>query len=585
MALYHNTRSPACRRPMGAVRAGTAVTLCLLGADGLREASLRVWQGGSFSEYPMQRIHSETFSAVLGPLSEPGLCWYDFKGVRRDGSVVFLGAPEDGLGGEGFETQCPRAFQITVYDPEFRVPRYMRDGIMYQIFPDRFCRSKIPSSPRKEIYIHYDWDDVPIMMPNSRTDNQAMDFFGGDLNGIREKLDYLQSLGVTVIYLNPIFLSRSNHRYDTGDYTRIDPMLGTGEDFRELCAECERRGMRIMLDGVFNHTGDDSVYFNRYGTFPEKGAYQGRQSRWYKWYNFTRFPNTYDCWWGIDNVPTVNKDDPEYREFILGEDGIVRRWLAAGAGAWRLDVADELPMDMLRALRRAAKAEKPDCTILGEVWEDASRKEVWGETRCYCAGDTLDSVMNYPLRTAITDFFTFRCTSVQLARLILGQQENYAAPFYYSLMNILGSHDRPRAINVLAGRDFDEVPPRDRGKCTLTEAELALGKKRYLMMLRLICALPGIPCIYYGDEAGLYGAADPFNRGTYPWGHEDTAFLEEVRAILKERSESRVLKTGGLSLLTPDDDTIVVIRSIEGGRDVFGEAAGDGSAAVKITRS
>ena len=584
MPLYHNTRSSACRSPMGAVKAGTSVTLRLLGAEGLSEAFLRVWYRGDFTEIPMRRAHEETFEAVLDSLAAPGLCWYDFRAVRPDGGTLYVGAAEDGLGGEGVETQTPRAFQITVYDPEFRVPRYMRDGIMYQIFPDRFYRSKMPSSPRKEIFIHTNWDDVPIMMPNSRTDNQALDFYGGDLNGIREKLPYLESLGVTVIYLNPIFLSRSNHRYDTGDYTRIDPLLGTEEDFRALCAECEQRGMRIMLDGVFNHTGDDSIYFNRYGTFPEKGAYQGSQSRWYKWYTFTRFPNAYNCWWGIDNVPTVNKDDPDYQEFILGENGIVRRWLAEGAGAWRLDVADELSMDMLRRLRAAARAERDDCVILGEVWEDASHKEVWGETRCYCTGDTLDSVMNYPLRTALLDFFTFRSTSRQLARLILSQQENYSLPFYYSLMNILGSHDRPRAINVLAGKDFDDVPPKDRGRCTMTDAELALGKSRYLMMLRVVCALPGIPCVYYGDEAGCWGAADPFNRGTYPWGHEDTAFLEEVRAVLRQRSESRILKTGDLHILTPDNDTIVIIRSISGGRDVFGEAARDGSVSVKVTR-
>ena len=584
MPLYHNTRSLACRDPMGAVRAGTPVTLRLLGAEHLQDAVVRAWYNGIPREFPMRRVHAETFEAVLETPETPGLCWYDFRTVRNDGSIVFLGAPDDGMGGEGHETRTPRAFQITVYDPDFQVPRYMRDGIMYQIFPDRFYRSKMPSSPRKEIFIHENWDDVPIMMPNSRTDNQALDFYGGDLNGIREKLPYLESLGVTVIYLNPIFLSRSNHRYDTGDYTRIDPMLGTEEDFKALCAECEKRGMRVMLDGVFNHTGDDSIYFNRYGTFPEKGAYQSMQSRWYKWYTFTRFPNTYACWWGIDNVPTVNKDDPDYQEFILGEYGIVRRWLAAGAGAWRLDVADELSMDMLRRIRAAAKAERADCAIVGEVWEDASRKEVWGETRCYCAGDTLDSVMNYPLRSALLDFLTFRCSSRQLARLILSQQENYSLPFYYSVMNILGTHDRPRTINVLAGRDFNDVPPKERGKCTLTDEELALGKSRYLEMLRIICALPGIPCVYYGDEAGLWGAADPFNRGTYPWGHEDTAFLEEVRAILKKRSESRILKTGSLSILTPDDETIVIIRSIEGGKDVFGESAMNGTVSVSVTR-
>ena len=550
MALYHNTRSLACRDPMGAVKAGPPVTLRLLGAEHLQDAVVRAW----------------------------------YNGIPREFPIVFLGAPDDGMGGEGHETRTPRAFQITVYDPDFQVPRYMRDGIMYQIFPDRFYRSKMPSSPRKEIFIHENWDDVPIMMPNSRTDNQALDFYGGDLNGIREKLPYLESLGVTVIYLNPIFLSRSNHRYDTGDYTRIDPMLGTEEDFRTLCAECEKRGMRVMLDGVFNHTGDDSIYFNRYGTFPEKGAYQSMQSRWSKWYTFTRFPNTYACWWGIDNVPTVNKDDPDYQEFILGEDGIVRRWLAAGAGAWRLDVADELSMDMLRRIRAAAKAERADCAIVGEVWEDASRKEVWGETRCYCTGDTLDSVMNYPLRDALIAFLTGQGTSADLARLIYSQRENYPAPFYYSVMNLLGSHDRPRAINMLAGKSFEDMPYQTRDRAALTDGELALGKERYLKALRAVCALPGIPCVYYGDEAGVWGASDPWCRATYPWGREDKAFLEKVREVLRFRRDNPVLHTGFVHLLCPDADTLKIIRAFENGKDVFGDPQEDTNLTVTIRR-
>ena len=584
MPLYHNSRSTACRTPVGPLKAGSAVTLRLLSAASVKEASLRVWSDCGHAQIPMTRIHSDGFEAVLQVPDAPGLVWYDFMATDGNGRVRFVGAPDDGLGGEGYETDQPRAFQITVYDPDFTVSRCMRDGIMYQIFPDRFHRSKMPESPRREIYIHRNWDETPIMMPNSRTDNQALDFYGGDLKGIEEKLPYLKSLGVTVLYLNPIFLARSNHRYDTGDYTRIDPLLGDEEDFRSLCAAAERYGMRVMLDGVFNHTGDDSVYFNRYGTFPEKGAYQGHTSPWFKWYSFEKFPNKYACWWGIDNVPTVNKDDPDFREFILGEDGIVRRWLRAGADAWRLDVADELPMDMLRQIRTAAHREKPDAVLLGEVWEDASHKVVWGQTRCYCTGDTLDCVMNYPLRTALLDFLTFRTDSRALARLIESQRENYAPPFYYSQMNLLGTHDRPRAINVLAGRDFEEVPARDRGGVSLSPEELALGKERYLKMLRIICALPGIPCIYYGDEAGMWGAGDPFNRGPYPWGHEDNEFLEKVRAILLERAGSRILKTGGLSLLTPDDDTLCVIRSIEGGKDAFGEAAENGSVAVRVCR-
>ena len=584
MPVYHNSRSQACRRPMGPVPCGAKVTLRLLGATGTLAAETRIWYNQTHRIIPMTRLHDDTWETELDLMDQPGLLWYDFRFVDANGQERFVGSATDGLGGEGVETDSPRAFQMTVYDPDYSVPRYFRDGIMYQVFPDRFYRSKKPVSPRKEIHLHEDWDEKPILMPNSRTDNQAMDFFGGDLEGIRQKLPYLKDLGVTVLYLNPIFKARSNHRYDTGDYTKIDPLLGTEADFTRLCEEAGKMGIRVMLDGVFNHTGDDSIYFNRYGTYPEKGAYQSKQSKWFKWYTFSKFPDKYDCWWGIDNVPTVNKSNPKYRHFLLDEDGIVRRWLRAGASAWRLDVADELPMDMLREIRKQAKAEKPDSVVLGEVWEDASHKEVWGETRCYCTGDTLDSVMNYPLREALLAFLTFREPSSRLRRLIESQQENYAPTFYYSLMNLLGSHDRPRTINVLAGKDFDNLSLKERAKAQLTPEELALGKERYLKMLEIVCALPGIPCVYYGDEAGAWGAADPYNRGTYPWGHEDKELLNKVRRILNRRAQSRILKTGHLSMVTPDDDTISIIRHIDNNQDAFGERAENGTVCVTVRR-
>ncbi len=584
MALYHNSRSQACRNPVGPVKAGTEITIRLLGASGTLSAEMRTWYNKKHRIIPLERLHDDTWGTTVTFLKDPGLFWYDFRIIDANGQERFVGSAPDGLGGEGVETDRPTAFQVTVYEPDYAVPPVFRDGIMYQIFPDRFFRSKMPKSPRKEIYLHEKWDEMPIMMPNSRTDNQAMDFFGGDLEGIRQKLSYLKSLGVTVLYLNPIFEARSNHRYDTGDYTKIDPLLGTEADFKRLCEEAREMGISVILDGVFNHTGDDSIYFNRYGTYPEKGAYQSKKSKWYKWYTFKKFPDQYDCWWGIDNVPTVNKSNEEFRRFIMGKDGIVARWLRAGASGWRLDVADELPMDMLREIRRRAKAEKPDSILLGEVWEDASHKEVWGETRCYCTGDTLDSVMNYPLREALLAFLTFRASSAQLRRLIESQQENYAPAFYYSIMNLLGSHDRPRTINTLAGKTFDEMSVKDRPFAKLTEEELALGKARYLDMLRIVCALPGIPCVYYGDEAGLWGAADPYNRGTYPWGHEDESMIESVREILKNRAESRILKTGHLSVVTPDDDTISIIRHIDDNHDVFGEQAENGTVCVTVRR-
>lgn len=584
MPLYHNSRSPACRNPVGPVRTGQAVVLRLLGAKELVRADVRLWDGQTARTLPMNRVDESVFEAVIPTPQQPGLMWYDFRAVDRDGRARAYGNAPDGLGGTGQEQDCPHAFQITVYDGGYATPSYLWDGIMYQIFPDRFRRTGALRATRPGQVLHENWNDPPVLTPAPGIENTASDFYGGTLRGIREKLSMLKEMGVTVLYLNPIFLSRSNHRYDTGDYTRVDPMLGDEADFADLCRAAEEMGMRIVLDGVFSHTGDDSVYFNKYGAFPDVGAYQSKDSPYYPWFSFEHYPDKYKCWWDFQNLPTVNKTDESYRRFICGSDGVARRWLRAGASGWRLDVADELPMAFLRSLRAAVKAEKPDALLLGEVWEDASHKTAYGEMRCYCCGDTLDSVMNYPLRTVLIDFLTHRATARDVYRLLRSQQENYPAPFLYALMNLTGSHDRARTINTLAGRDFSDIPYARRGEGRLTEAEYALGKARYLTMLRALCALPGMPCIYYGDEAGMTGGSDPYCRGPYPWGHEDEDLKRQVAALLQERLRSPALRTGRLELFVPDEDTLLIIRTIDKGRDVFGRPFPDESRSVTIRR-
>lgn len=578
MLLFHDSQSPLYRFPLGAVPCGTRVALRLR-AEGAREATLRYFNGGE--HFIPMAVREGLFEATILLPDTPMLCWYDFS-VRGESTVMRYGCAEDGLGGEGAEGS-ESAYQITVYDPNYMTPRYLREGVMYQIFPDRFYASKPPRSDRNDIYLHENWSDLPILMPEGEDDNVARDFFGGDLNGIREKLPYLADLGVTVLYLNPIFESRSNHRYDTGDYTRIDPLLGNHEDFKSLCAAAEGMGIRVLLDGVFSHTGEDSRYFNKFGRYPTLGACQSRDSAYYPWYTFEKYPDKYACWWGVHSLPTIDKNCESYRQFILGDDGIARAWLNSGAAGWRLDVADEFPMPFLRDFRRAARAEKEDATVLGEVWEDASHKVAYGEMRCYCLGDTLDSVMNYPLRAAAIDFFTGRTNAFALYRLIKSQQENYPAPFYYSLMNLLGSHDRARAINTLCGKSFDDLPLNRRAAAVLTRSEYALGRARYIEMLRLLCALPGIPCIYYGDEAGMTGGADPYCRGAFPWGHEDRALTEEVKMLLHQRRKSRALQTGTLEISVRDADTLVIRRMIDE-RDVFGDPAPDEIVEVIVKR-
>ena len=436
---------------------------------------------------------------------------------------------------------------------------------------------------REDIYLHENWDEAPLALFDPRNgDTHSRDFFGGDLQGIISKLDYLQSLHVTVLYLNPIFLARSNHRYDTGDYTRIDPMLGTQADLTRLCEEAAKRGMRVLLDGVFNHTGDDSLYFNRYGRYDSVGAYQSPDSPYAGWFTFERFPDKYKCWWGVDTLPEVNKDNEDYRRFILAEDGVARRWMRAGTAGWRLDVADELPMRFLRDLRTAVRTQDAQAALLGEVWEDASNKVSYGAQRCYCLGDTLDSVMNYPLREAAIGFVTGTLDAYAFCRRVESLRENYPLPFFYSLMNLMGSHDRARLLNVLAGETWEQVDPLERGGCRLSDAQRALAIRRLAEMWKLYAALPGMPSVYYGDEAGMEGAADPFCRFPYPWGREDAQVMTITREALALRASRPILRRGALQLHPIDRDTVRIRRFAYAGCDVFGEPLDDAEFEINV---
>ena len=457
MSKIFDSRDTEYKSPFGAAVCGATVRFAVRpGDENVTGVTLLLRRefAGTEQEVALSPGDDGRWQGVYTAPEEPELVWYAFRFSYPEGQRLY--------GLHGFDDQA--RWQLTVYDDSRPTPAWFGRGITYQIFPDRFCRTRVPD-PAGMVgnrVVHQDWDDTPVWRPDAQGIIRNNDFFGGSLAGITSRLDYLQSMGVGTLYLCPIFESDSNHRYDTADYRRIDPMLGTEEDFRTLCREAGCRGIRVMLEGVFSHTGEDSVYFNRFGRYPVVGACQSTQSPYYPWYTFTRYPDVYKCWWGIHTLPAVNKDNPGYRAFTLGEGGVVRTWLGRGAAGWRLDVADELPMDYLRALRRAAKAEKPDATVLGEVWEDASHKVAYGEMRCYCQGDTLDSVMNYPLRDAAIDFLTGRADAAALCRLIESQRENYPAPFYYSLMNLAGSHDRPRAINTLCGCTWEALPPAQR---------------------------------------------------------------------------------------------------------------------------
>ncbi|MBQ0099452.1 MAG: glycoside hydrolase family 13 protein, partial [Firmicutes bacterium] len=368
---------------------------------------------GLNKKFPMQR--KGDFLEVDVSLCV-GLYFYYFD--LRNGT--FVGLNEDYL---GEITYTPKSFEISVYSSDFVVPKFLNGGIIYQIFPDRFNRAEKEKKIESGKYLHEKWDETPNFLPDEKGEVLNNDFFGGDLKGIEEKLDYLKSLSVSIIYLNPIFKAYSNHRYDTADYMEIDSLLGTEEDLKRLISEADKKGIKIILDGVFNHTGSNSVYFNKDKKFNGIGAFNSKESKYYSWYNFIDYPNKYESWWGIKTLPVTNKESG-FVDFITGENGVLEHYTRLGIGGWRLDVVDELPESFSKKIRSAIKKVNNEAVVIGEVWEDASNKISYGKRRKYFLGKELDSVMNYPLKNAIIEYVK-EGNSKGLSRVIKEQIDHY----------------------------------------------------------------------------------------------------------------------------------------------------------------
>lgn len=422
-------------------------------------------------------------------------------------------------------------FQLTVYSKDYQVPDWLSGGIMYQIFPDRFCRGEEIVNLKKGNIIHDNWEDTPVFLPNKKGKVLNNDFFGGDIKGIISKLDYLSELGVTALYLNPIFEARSNHRYDTGNYMKIDQMLGTEEDLKQLISTANEYGIKIILDGVFNHTGDDSLYFNKYGNYDCVGAYQNKKSEYYSWFKFDKHPDSYQSWWGIETLPSTNKNESSgYVEYIAGKDGVLEHYTKLGIGGWRLDVVDELPAEFVRKIRSAVKGVSNDAIVIGEVWEDASNKISYGKRREYFQGYELDSVMNYPLKNAIINFARTG-NAKALVGVIKAQIDHYPKNVLTSLMNVLSTHDTYRLLTAVGGEDADGLSKAQMSEMTIPENQLSQAKFKQKVASLLQYTLIGVPCIYYGDEIAMQGYADPLNRRCYPWGKEDREMLSWYKTL------------------------------------------------------
>ncbi len=458
------------------------------------------------------------------------------------------------------EEQKVLPFRILVYREDFKTPDWAKKSVMYQIFTDRFNRGKGNIPCREDAVVIEDWyGGIPEYPPYNGAPMKNNSFFGGNLYGVIEKLDYLQSLGVNLLYFCPIFKAYSNHKYDTGDYETVDEMFGGDEAFDSLVRQCNKRGIRIILDGVFNHTGDDSKYFNKYGKYKNAGAYQSKDSEYYGWYNFTDFPNKYEAWWGIEILPRIDGSKKQVKEYFLSQNGIVRKWLKRGVSGWRLDVADELSRDFLEGLRLAAKTEKEDSLIIGEVWENAADKVSYGERRGYFRGKQLDSVMNYPVKDAIIEFVKHG-DGEKFYNCITEIYSSYPDFCSSVLMNMLGSHDTPRILTVLGGENPDGYTNAELSTKRMSEEERSYGKKLLKLAAVLQFTLPGIPSVYYGDEAGVEGYHDPFCRLPYPWGKEDNELVEYYTRLCHIKLEQKSLSDGELSFVCCDGGLCVYER-------------------------
>jgi glycosidase len=485
-------------------------------------------------EYGLARVGQENGYDVFKVdfiVDRESTYFYRFE-IKSCGKTIYCGKGE---GGAAVIGEWLPEWQLSVYQSRYKTADFIKGGVVYHIFCDRFC--KAGTNPKPSYGVEKGWDeDVTIRDPDGVY--RANDFFGGNFRGITSKLDYLLSLGVTALYLSPIFESSSNHRYDTADYMKLDKLLGTEKDFAELNKEAAERGISIVLDGVFNHTGADSVYFNKFGHYPSVGAYQSKDSPYYDWYTFYRYPDDYHCWWGVTVVPTIARDAQGFRSLIAGDGGVIEKWMKFGVKGWRLDVVDELPSTFVEEIRERIKSENPDGLVLGEVWEDASTKYSYGEERQYFFGEELDGVMNYVYKKAILDYVKDR-DGVKFTETVLTIMENYPKESLDTCFTLIGTHDTVRALNVLSGADLSGKTKEERRAYRLSRGEYETGKKRLFLASALQYFLPGVPSVYYGDEIGMQGFEDPLNRRPFTWDRIDGEILAHYRYLGRLRAENR----------------------------------------------
>ncbi len=552
--VYHNSQDLKYRNPFGAIESDSVISIAISIKKDImpKKVILNIMQKGKECNIEMTENEEPKdfmfYKTQIEIDDYKGLILYYFTIITNE-NIFYYGNNTELLSGVGkIYKNDPKFYQITVYKNSYPIPDWFKKAIVYQIFPDRFYKATAYiKNPKKNSFIYANWDDDPFYIKDKNGRVVRWDFFGGNIEGIIKKLPYLKELGISAIYLNPIFESRSNHRYDTGNYKKIDPILGDEKDFESLIYETEKLGIRLILDGVFSHTGDDSIYFNRYGNYPEVGAYESKESKYYNWYQFKGDTKEYESWWGIDALPNVNEMEASYIDYIIkNEDSVINYWMRKGVKAWRLDVADELPGEFIKLLKNKMNSIDPDSILIGEVWEDASNKISYDIRREYFFGAELDSVTNYPLRKIFIDFIKNKINGDKTHRKIMRLYENYPREYFYSCLNLIGSHDVPRILTIFEDH-FKDI-------------KTAIKAMKLIIMLQM--TFPGVPCIYYGDEAGVIGYTDPDNRRTFPWGRENKEILSYYKEMIALRNNNDIFIKGDFKSLNIDDEIYAFERRL-----------------------
>ena len=559
MRILFDSKLSQFKTPFGTLKRQEVCTLHIMIPCSCRTTVvclvLQAENGAELRRVPFAKQLDDTLYDTWGgelTISNAGLYFYYFHITTQDGAFRLFKQSESDTNMED-----GGLWQLSVLEDKFPVPDDCAGAVMYQIFPDRFYQAGACDLAGKiePYWVHENKDDVPVYLPDANGEVLNNDFYGGNLNGIREKLPYLHELGVELLYLNPIFYAWSTHRYDTCDYKRIDPMLGTEEDFRALCNAAHALGMKVILDGVFSHVGSRSAYFQQ-AIHDPASPYRG-------WFRFKQYPNVYDSWWGITTLPCVDKMNPDYMDYIIdSDDSVVVRWLMLGADGWRLDVVDELPDAFLARLRARIRQVKPDAILIGEVWEDASNKIAYDCRRRYFTDRQLDSVMNYPWQKAILRYVRGEDGGEALGERIMTIAENYPPDVLSAVMNILSTHDTARALTAL-------IDPTDADRAELAKRHMdELTRERALQLLRMAAflqfTLPGAPCIYYGDEAGMDGYRDPFNRRCFPWGQENEPLQAFYASLARLKKESPALRRGDVTVVEDGNGRLLFLRKVAG---------------------